>query len=153
VIKFGLISDTDRKGLVKVNFDEDQIVSGWLPVVVPSSIGIQYYTDLALNTRVACLMDQYCEDGVVLGAIYDAQNKAAGAEGVTSIAIGATVYEISDQGFKIKRAEETLKKLLSDILDEIKNITVNTPSGVSATPNNVLAFDAIIERLDNLMPE
>lgn len=153
MIKFGLISDIDRKGLVKVNFDEDEIVSSWLPVLVPSSKDIRYYTDLALNTRVVCLMDQYCEDGVVLGAIYDAENQAAGAEGVTSVLIGDTIYEISAAGFKIKRQDETLKKILADFLGAVKAITVNTPSGVSATPNNLTAFDTIIERLDNLLTE
>lgn len=153
MIKFGLISDIDRNGLAKVNFDEDGIVSAWLPVLVPSSAGVKYYTDLELNTRVVCLMDHYCEDGVVLGAIYDADNKVEGAEGVTSVLIGQTIYEISAAGFKIKRQDETLKKILADFLEAVKAITVNTPSGVSATPNNINAFDAIIERLDNLLTE
>ena len=46
---------------------------------------------------------------------------------------------------------ENLYSLLYDILDAIKLITVTTSSGPSSVPVNVLAFDAILLRLNNLL--
>jgi phage baseplate assembly protein gpV len=177
MLMFGLISEIDRATFrVRVNFEEDDIVTAPIPVAVFSSKGNEDFDDLEINTPVACLMDHHCEHGVVIGCIYNDDNKPSrSAEGVRSIKFkdgsfaeydsknhiftiqvgdntGCT-YQITPSGFLIKRQDETLKKLLSDLLTEIQKITVNTPSGTSAVPNNIAKFEEIIQRLPNLFTE
>jgi hypothetical protein len=53
-------------------------------------------------------------------------------------------------GYQIERGSENLKKLLSDILDAILQLTVTTSAGPSGTPINAAAFSQIKQRLNDL---
>lgn len=56
-----------------------------------------------------------------------------------------------NEGFLIKRGSETLKDVISDLITEIKKITVNTNSGPSSIPINQAAFTAIENRANQLL--
>lgn len=71
MLRYGRISEVDAdKGLSKVTFREDGIVSDWMPMIVPKSKGDSYIWTLEINQEVACMMDQHQERGVILGSIY-----------------------------------------------------------------------------------
>lgn len=56
---------------VRVEFpDRDNLVSDWLPVGQKKTLGDEEYWLPDLDTQVVCLMDEHCEAGVVLCAIY-----------------------------------------------------------------------------------
>ena len=56
---------------VRVTFpDRNQMQSWWLGVVVPKSQNDKAYWIPDIGEQVVCLMDQYDEDGAVLGALY-----------------------------------------------------------------------------------
>lgn len=80
MLKFGVISEVDiPNGLARVNFEEDEFVSGWLKVSVPRSFGDQFSFPYVINEHVYCIMDDNWEYGVIGGAIYDQSNTPKGA--------------------------------------------------------------------------
>lgn len=58
------------KGRFRVSFEEDNIISAWLPVLVPNSKGNKDELWFDKDEQVACLMDEHCENGVILGTFY-----------------------------------------------------------------------------------
>lgn len=55
--------------------------------------------------------------------------------------------------FTIKSQNESLKQILSDMIDAINQITVPTGTGPSGIPINAANFTAIKQRLNNLLKE
>lgn len=69
------------------------------------------------------------------------------------IKIGTVEYSINSTGVLIKKGDDTLKKCLDDMFNQIALLTVpvvavGSPSG---TPANVTAFNNIKTRIDNLL--
>jgi phage baseplate assembly protein V len=80
MLKYGIISDIDEsKGLARVHFDDDDIVSDWLPIVVPKAMEDSFSFFPDINEHVACLMDDNAENGVILGSLYSAATQPNGA--------------------------------------------------------------------------
>lgn len=181
MILYGFIHSIDpATGRGRVNIPVDDFVTGPLPFLFPATSGDEYFVLPDVNTRVAVLVDGKDEhgnpavdDGVILGAIYDAKVKPSqGAENKTyvkfkdgttivydrqthkyTVTMDTVVYEISRDGFKVKRGSETLKKIISDTLDGIIAETHTTPAGTSGPPINVATFQQIKTRLSNLLTE
>lgn len=70
-----------------------------------------------------------------------------------NLSVGETLFKQSINGFEIRKNNETLKKILNELVTQVKAITVvcnaqGTPSGV---PNNATAFDAITQRINELL--
>jgi len=75
MIRFGNITEIDAtKGRARVHFEEDDLVSDWLPMTVKSSKANKHESWYDVGDFVACMMDQHTEDGVIVGAIYDDNN-------------------------------------------------------------------------------
>ena len=72
MFRVGLVHAQDTaKCAVRVTFpDRDQVQSWWLPVIVPKTQNDKFYRLPDIGEQVVCLMDEYDEDGAVLGAIY-----------------------------------------------------------------------------------
>jgi phage baseplate assembly protein V len=70
--RVGIIKVQDTaKGRVRVAFpDRDQMESWWLPVIFAKTQNDKLYWMPDLGEQVICLMDEYDEDGVVVGSIY-----------------------------------------------------------------------------------
>ncbi|MGH8782056.1 phage baseplate assembly protein V [Paraburkholderia sp.] len=69
--KTGIVSDIDMySGSVKVSFADVGVESGWLTVCYPKTLEDKAYWMLDVGEHVRCIMDEYLEDGAVLGAIY-----------------------------------------------------------------------------------
>ncbi|MGH7863504.1 MAG: phage baseplate assembly protein V [Candidatus Binataceae bacterium] len=76
--RVGLVVERDAARVaVRVRFPErDQMVSWWLPVVVPKTQDDKWLWLPDEGEQVVCLMDEHDEAGVVLGAIYSAADAA-----------------------------------------------------------------------------
>lgn len=64
---------------------------------------------------------------------------------------GSLVFDAGSEVFKINSASESLYQLLNDLISEIQNITVPTPSGPSSPPINTPMFVTLASRLSNLL--
>lgn len=74
-LKYGIVSE-NKPGFVKVQFEEnDGIVSDWLPVLVRRSKAEKESWQLEVNEHVVCLMDEFCEEGVCIGAIHNDEDQ------------------------------------------------------------------------------
>lgn len=72
-IKYGIISEIDAtKGLAKVTFQaDDNIVSAFIPALVRKTLTEKESFPYDANEYVACIMDENCEHGVIIGAVYN----------------------------------------------------------------------------------
>jgi phage baseplate assembly protein V len=70
--RVGIVKEQDTsKARVRVTFpDRDQMQSWWLPVVFSKTQNDKCYWIPDVGEQVVCTMDEYDEDGAVLGAIY-----------------------------------------------------------------------------------
>lgn len=68
----GIVVAIDPKtAKVRVQFpDRDGLVSDWLPVGQRKTLGDFDYWLPDMDTQVVCLMDEHCEAGVVICAVY-----------------------------------------------------------------------------------
>lgn len=83
VYKIGHITSVDpAKGLAKVKFDADNdIVSGWLPILQTNTLSNKESRTFDVNEHVVVMMDENCEDGVIMGAIYSDSDTPPGESG------------------------------------------------------------------------
>lgn len=174
MIKFGKISEVDAaKGLVRVEFNGDGIVSSWIPYLVQKSLNDKFFYIFDVGEHVACHMDEHCENGVVMGAIYSASTAPdGGAEGKVRVKfsddsfteydketkkfttkVGTTEYVIGEDGFTIKRGGETLKLLTEDHLALFKTHTHPTGTGPSGPPVEAAQIEAIEARVSDVFEE
>lgn len=69
--KHGLVSNS-KPGFARVIFPaDDNMVSDWLPICFPFTMGDAACWQLKVNSLVACVMDEHCNEGVILGAIFN----------------------------------------------------------------------------------
>lgn len=168
MLKYGNISAIDPTQVrARVEFAEDEIVSAWLPITVQGSGRSKYFRMFAVGEHVACMMDERCENGVILGAIYDQNNQQGDATAtltridfgqgsvveydsstkIARVTVGKNVFEISELGFAIKKSGESLKTILTDLLTANETETHGTPAGPSTPPVNVAVYSAIKARI------
>lgn len=80
--KTGIVADVDvDAGAVTVSFEDVGIVSHWLTVCYPKSGQDKAYWLPDVGDQVRCLMDEYLEDGAVLGSIYSSADAVPWASG------------------------------------------------------------------------
>lgn len=78
MIRFGYISEMNLdKGLARVTFRDDGIVSPWLSIAVPNSKDTKFSLPMAVNEHVYCILDENGDTGVVAGAIYSKASQPA----------------------------------------------------------------------------
>jgi len=71
VLKFGIVTAINPlKAQARVRFSDDEMQSWWLPVLQAKTLKDKFYSMVDVGELVACLVDENCEDGVILGAIY-----------------------------------------------------------------------------------
>lgn len=82
MLKFGIISKVDSdKGLARVNFPDDEVVSGWLPILQNNTLKNKFFHTFDIGEHVACHMDLNSENGVILGAIYSKNEQPGDVKG------------------------------------------------------------------------
>lgn len=80
MFKYGIVSEVKR-GFAKVEFQDDNFVSDWLPVLVRKSKSDVESWQLEILEHVVCLMDEHCNEGVILGAICSDEDPGDPGEG------------------------------------------------------------------------
>lgn len=65
--------------------------------------------------------------------------------------VGNTVHKMTASTHQIDTGQESMKQLLTDLIEEIKLITVTTAAGPSGTPINNPQLDAIKQRIPKLL--
>ena len=115
-----------RGSQVKVHFDEsDGVISPWLDVAQPSTIGKRSYRRFKKGEMVRCYLDRKGESGEALYAIYNEENPApADSDDV--------IHEVMPDGSTFEWRSGS--------------ITVNHASGITATLTDKKAiFDGNVE--------
>jgi len=76
MLKFGIVTNINEKNATaRVQFQEDDgVASDWLPILQVKTLRDKFYILPDIGEQVACLMDENLEDGVILGAIYSAED-------------------------------------------------------------------------------
>lgn len=172
ILRFGYICELDAaKGYARVELDEDDITTAFLPIAFPAALQAKYYSMPAINEQVAVLMDHNAEQGVILGALYSSKTKPDGFDdgdagvifadgskvfydasaGKLTIETGALVEIKGASKVAISNASDSLKSVLSDLLDAILAETHGTASGPTTTPINSAQYSAIKARINALL--
>lgn len=78
----GLVRQVDpARHRVKVELpDEDHLLTDWLPVITRLSMGARSSVLPRVGSQVVVLLDEFGEDGVVLGGIFSATDPAPGGD-------------------------------------------------------------------------
>lgn len=113
--KYGIISEV-KKGYAKVTFEEDEFVTDWLPVLVRKSKSDKESWQLEINEHVVCLMDETCDEGVIIGAIPNEEDQPDGGEGKGKF------RKLFSDGTLIEY-DKNSHKLTVDVKGELKAIT------------------------------
>lgn len=75
MIRFGKINTADpEKGRYRVEFVEDDFITAPLPYITTNTLDNKSEHPLDVGEPVAVLMDENCEDGVILGAYNDKEH-------------------------------------------------------------------------------
>lgn len=75
MLRFGIVSQINPTLVqARVNFEDDESTSFWLPVLQTKTLKDKFYSMPDIGEQVVCLMDENSEDGVILGAIYSAED-------------------------------------------------------------------------------
>lgn len=164
MIRFGKISEIiPDKGLARVDFKGDSVVSAPLPCLVKKSKSIKESYPFEINEEVACLMNDDLRTGVILGAIYNKDTSPAitdenefgidyGLSGLEKFNKTTGLKTIKAGKFKIVNDTESLHAILNDILTQIQAITVTGNLGYpTGPPLNLAAFTAIQVRLQTFL--
>jgi phage baseplate assembly protein gpV len=171
MLKFGTVTEINQsQGTARVLFDDVDIISGWLFVLAPRTHTDAESDPMEKDEHVACMMDENCETGVILGAIYDDLNPApieGGADKYIKKFKDNTVfkydrllseYQIENgtlkltlnrsTGFNIEKGSENLGKLMNDLAQECATMTMPVSGATAGPPTNALAITAIIGRIN-----
>lgn len=102
IIQYGIVSATQPEtGRVRVTLAaRDNLATDWLPVIQRHGTKTNKHYGLPdQGEHVACLLDKNCEEGVVLGSIYDLSedtpdpdNSGAGVYALKLMQAGASVF-------------------------------------------------------------
>ena len=110
--KHGLVSD-NKPGFARLIFPaDDNMVSDWLPICYPFTMGDTACWLLKINSLVACVMDEHCNEGVILGAIFNQEDTVPTEASTTNI-----IFKFEDGS--IISYDKSSHELLADIKGKI----------------------------------
>lgn len=158
MIIFGNISEVDaQKGRYRVDLDGYGIVSPWMQRVLINTKGTKDEACFVVGEHIACVMDEHLEQGVILGAIYDANNLPDAGDknlrrvkfsdgSILEFDIASGNYRIQTEGKTTIDADEidlesaTFIKLMGNVDRLVRHAALNTALQTSISQlNTVLA--------------
>ena len=114
MLRLGIISELgtgENLGFARVSFDEVGMVSFWLPLPSHATKTAKNWVPIEVNSQVACLMDNMCEQGVIAAALWSKTDTPPDWANENTIGIqfadGAKLYYDSDAQKAILEAPET----------------------------------------------
>lgn len=143
MLKFGFISEVDiSKGLARVKFSDADIVSSWLPIIVSVAKADKISIPLSINEQVSCLMDDNCEYGVILGALYSEKvlppNDSGPEKIVIEIAANKTLIVVDRTSGNLDIKSSGTITVEGDEVN-VKAQQVNVDASIKATINTMTA--------------
>jgi len=135
MLRFGRISDIDAdKGLCKVSFGEDSVVTDWLPTLHNGAKENSYFHTYDIQEHVACLMSDNGITGVILGAIYSSnlQPEESGVD-VVSVVFNANNKVV----FNRSTGEMTIKASGGVSIQGDLSVTGSIDAGVEVSAGTV----------------
>ena len=131
MLKFGTVTNINPlTARARVEFANDNMTSYWLPILQKKTLKDKYYSVLDVGEQVACLMDENCEDGVILGAIYTS------LDGVPASIKEQHLIKFSDNAlFEYNKETQTLTinvKQVNIIADILNTGTFQNTKGISS---------------------
>ena len=78
MLRLGKISELGtgkNLGYARVNFEEVGMVSYWLPLPSFGTKTVKVWQPIEVNSQVACLMDNYCEQGCIAAVLWSATDR------------------------------------------------------------------------------
>lgn len=143
MLRFGIISELDPvKGVARVKFEEDDIVSDWLRISVPNTIKNKDEIPYDVNEPVWCIMDEHAETGVIAGSYYTDVNKPlVGDKDTRSVTFS--------DGTKVQYNRSTGKMLIDcvgSVTVRCVNAVVQADDAVQVdTPTATFTGDVVVE--------
>lgn len=157
MLKYGKVKEVDNdKCLARVEFEEDGIVSHWLQIPQAQTQAVKAFSSKNVGENVACLMDENCEQGVIVGSIYDTNNAAPGQSSNEMVGIQKgndfVVYNVGGRQFRVVTGEVQLQadSLMRVLHSDAMTISHNGNEFIIRSNNKVLK-DLIIALLDILI--
>lgn len=135
-LKYGIVSEF-KKGYAKVYFEENDFVSDFLPVLVRKSKTDKESWQLEINEHVVCIMDENCNEGVIIGAIpneNDLPDTGEGAGKFRKLFSDGTLIEYDKNAHKLLvdvKGSAEVKTTTSAKIDA--GTTLEAKAGVKAT--------------------
>ena len=169
-LKFGIVSDVKpSEGTATVHFDDIDIVSDYIPWITPRTGNDNENDPLEIGNHVSCLMDEYLENGVILGCIYSTKDKPPTESGANKwvkkfedgsiFKYDKEVHEYSFKngtfqfiinrtaGFNVYKDSESLGKLLEDFAQQVEIMTMPISGSAAGPPINAADIALIITRM------
>lgn len=139
---------------VRVRFPErDNVISWWLPVLVPKVQNDKFFWQPDIGEQVAVLMDVNDEDGLVLGSVASNVDQAPSGLGPNNCYIGfqdGTVIQYNRQTHQLQitlgaggMVQITTASGGSLELDPAGNVEVQAVTSISLTQGMAPALDAL----------
>lgn len=127
MLRFGIISEIDSaKGVARVKFEEDDIVSDWLRISVPNASTNKDESWYDVNEPVWCMMDEHAETGVIGGSYYHEGNQPPIGDKDTR---GITFSDGTKVSYN-RSSHELMIDCVGDVIIRCKNATVQAESTV-----------------------
>jgi len=128
MIRFGIVTERDATtAKLRVSLLGDDMATQLLPFVVSGAGSDKFFSLPNVGDQVACLMDENCEDGVVLGAIYSKAD--ATPDGVSD---NVTMVRFSDGTVvKYDKASSTVT------VDAVSKVIIKSPDNEVQGPLKV----------------
>jgi phage baseplate assembly protein gpV len=121
--KVGIVSEY-KQGYARVFFEKEGILSDWLPVNYGFTKGNKQLFPLVIETQVHCLMDEHCEEGVIIGGTYnDVDTPPSNDDRYTMEFDGGITVSIGDK-YKLMKGSDTLKQILTLIVEAVQATVV-----------------------------
>lgn len=133
MLRYGIISEIDtQKGVARVKFEDDEIVSDWLRCSVPGTLKNKWEFPYSINEPVWCMMDEHSEDGVIGGAYYHEGNlpsiKDENKQGVTFYDGTTVIYDTQSNKLEIKCVGDVTVECINALVKASTKVTVDTPN-------------------------
>lgn len=134
MLKFGTVTNINPlTARARVEFAQDNMTSYWLPILQKKTLKDKYYCVVDVGEQVACLMDENCEDGVILGSIY------TNLDSVPAVTKEQHLIKFSDNSLiEYNKETQTLTinvKQVNIIADILNTGTFNNTAGITSLAN------------------
>lgn len=142
MLKFGKVTNINAlTARARVQFADDDLTSYWLPVMQNKTYKDRFYSMVDVGEQVVCLMDENCEDGVILGSIY------TNLDDVPAISKEQHIARFEDGSFIEYNKEHQMLTIVAKTLNIVADI-VNT--GKLENTDGIVSNSDIVDNISSM---